>query len=84
MKTAFGGVDVVGKRKNLFRVGIIVLDGNFYLDIIFDAFHEYGLFVKGAVPAIEIFDKIDDAAFVVKFFFGITAFIFNNDFETLV
>ena len=81
--TLIGGIDVIGKRKQLFGIGVVVLNRNFNLDLALEAFDQDG-FMQRAVPTVKIFYKFFESAFVVVFILKIVALIFKNNANTLV
>jgi len=66
--TAFGRVDVVGKRENLINIGIVVLDRNLDLDFALFAL-DVDRLVQDRVAAIDVLAKGYNSAFVVEFLF---------------
>jgi len=83
VKSAFRRIDVVGKGEKLFLVGVIVLNGNFHLDIALFAFDHYG-FMHRAMPAVQILDKLEQPAVIAEGILLIRSFILDDDVEALV
>ena len=74
------GVDVVGKGKELFVIGIIVLHGNFYIDTAFFTVEEDRFGMQGVLVPVQILDEGNDAAFIVEIVMLILfPFIVNGD-----
>src|SRR5208282_1195062 len=67
MRAAVDGVDVVGKTENGFRVGVVVLEADFYVHIIFVGFHVDRFVVERLLAAIEVLDEFSNAAVVLEF-----------------
>jgi hypothetical protein len=66
VRTAVDRVDVVGKAEDRLGVAVVVLEGDFDLDVVAHRLHHDGLFVKHGLAAIEVLHKLGDAASVVK------------------
>ena len=83
MESAFLGIDIVGKRKNVFFECIVILNGGFYLHIAFYAFKKHGL-MEDIMTLVEIFDKRLKPAFIKKFLGFVRAVVLNDDFYSFV
>ncbi len=76
------GVDIVGKRENFLVIGIIVLDGNLYLDILPGTAEVNRFCVQRRLGSIEIFDKGNDTALIMEDVALVSAFINNLNFDS--
>ena len=67
MRAAVDGVDVVGKAEYGFGVAVVVLQGDFDLNVVALRFHHDRLLVEHRLAAIEMLDELGDAAGVTEF-----------------
>ena len=70
VRAPFPGVDVVGEGEDLLVVSLVVLEGDFQLEAVLAAGQKNRVRIDGGLVAVQIFDKGDDAAFVMKFVFA--------------
>ena len=84
MRAAFDGIDVVGKRKNTFRIAVVPLHGDFDADAVFLAFEVYDFGVDCGLRAVEMFDKGQQAAFVKEFVLFLRALVFYSDLDAAI
>ena len=66
MRAAIDGVDVVGKTENGFRIGVVVLEADFDMHLVFVGFHVDGFVVERLLATIQVLDKFGDAAVVLE------------------
>ncbi len=84
MRAAIDGVDRVGKCKNVFRVAVVILQGDFDFDGVFFAFHVHRRIVQHLLALVQMLDEFGDAARKSKFGGFIAAFIGERDFQAFV
>src|ERR1700686_4787244 len=84
MRTAVDGVNGVGKRKNIFTVSVVILQGDFDFHRATLAFHVNRRIVQRGFSAIEMFDELRDAAGEAKLRALFVALIGERDFQALV
>lgn len=86
MRTTIGRVDVVGKRANVFGVGLGPLHGDLDLAGLTFGLEVHGLVVEGGLSFVHIPDEVDNATLVLEDLgFGFfAAGIAEDDLETLV
>ena len=86
VRSAVYRVDVVGERIDLLVVAVVVLNRNFNRQSIAFLLKVERLVVKRSLVLIKMFDKLGDAAFVVKLVRALRlfAFIFDRDANALV
>ena len=84
MRAAIDGVDGVGEGKNVFAVGVVVLQGDFDFDGAALPFDVDRRIVQRGFAAIQMLDEFADAAGEAEFrgFFG--AFVGERDLQALV
>ena len=79
MGAAFGGVDVVDVRVDVFGVFAAVLHARFLPDAFLFAADVDDIWVQWLAGAIEVLDEFDDAALVVKFVMVAGLIVFRKD-----
>ena len=87
MHTAFGGMDIVGERENIFAVAIVILDGDFSHGVALGARHVDDIAVQSGLVAVVPLGKLADTAFkahhiaavLLVLFFADDALIGNGD-----
>ncbi len=84
MRAAIDGVDRVGKCKNVFRVAVVILQGDFDFDSIFLAFHVNRRIMQHLFALVQMLDEFGDAARKSKFGGFIAALIGERNFQALV
>ena len=67
MSSALRRIDIIDKAVGALRVGIIVLHGNFHIDIVFASLKIHDLIVKRGFAPVQVRNKLLDTAFVVEF-----------------
>ena len=83
MGSAFGRIDIINKTVYAFVVRIIMLHGNFNINVIFTSFEIHNLFIERIFAFIQVRNKFLDAAFIVEYFFLFLPFsrIHKDDFK---
>ena len=66
MRASVDGVDVIGETENGFRVGVVVLQADFYVHLVLVGFHVDRLVVERLLAAVEVLDELGDAAVVLE------------------
>src|SRR5262245_42089836 len=91
MRAAIHGVDIVGERKHLFVISIVVLNRNFNAQIVAGSaiaslLEVHWLRMKRVLVLVQVLDEFGNAAFVIKFvlLLFIGAFISDRDPDALV
>ena len=84
VRAAVNGVDGVGEGKNIFAVGVVILQGDFNFSVALFPFHVDRRIVKSGFAAIEVLDEFGNAAGEAELggFFG--AFVVERDLQALV
>ncbi|OPY78127.1 MAG: hypothetical protein A4E70_02447 [Syntrophus sp. PtaU1.Bin005] len=72
-------VDAVGKGKDVFRVGVVVLQRHFHGAVLPRSGDKNRLFVKDLFVAVDVLDEGDDAPFVKEFAFPVRTVIDQGD-----
>src|SRR5216684_1746633 len=84
MRAAVNGVDGIRERKNVFAIGIVILQGNFDLDAAFFPFHVNGRIVQRGFAAIDVLHEFRDTAGEAKFRALFAALISQRNLQSLV
>ncbi len=84
MGAALHGVDVVGKGKDVFRIPVVVLHGDFDGRIAAHALDVDGLGKERLLVLVQVFDELDDAALVVKDAAFAAALIVQRDADAFI
>ncbi len=66
VRASVDGVDVIGEAKDGFGVGVVVLQADLDMHLVFVGFHIDGLVVEGLLAAVQVLDEFDDAAVVLE------------------
>src|SRR5215470_1775071 len=80
----FARVDVVGKGEHVFLVAVVVLQGDFDLDIVLLALEEEHLGMDGRLVLVQVLDELDDPALVEEGVGALVALVLDDDFQSLV
>ena len=83
MGSAFNRVDIVCKGKQFFIIGIVVLNGDFDTDFIFNALNKNRR-VKRRIAPVQIFHKRNQPSLVLQFLFNIRAFILKGNLDAFI
>ena len=84
VRTTVHGVDGIGEGEDVFAVGVVVLKGDFHLDIALFAFHVDRGIVERAFAAVQVLDEFSNAAGKTEFGRLFGALVVERDFQTLV
>ena len=84
MRAAVHRVDGVRERKNIFTVGVVVLQRNFYLHAALLAFHVDGRIVERCLPAIDVLDEFRNPTGEAELRILLGTLIVQRDLQTLV
>ena len=84
VRAAVDGVDGIGKREDVFAVGVVVLQGDFDFDVALLAFHVDRRIVERGFAAVEVLDEFGDAARETKFGGLFGALVGERDLQALV
>jgi hypothetical protein len=58
MSASVNRIDVVGKGKYVFNVGVVILDGYFQRHAIFGGLEVYGRIMQSAFIFVQVFNKL--------------------------
>ena len=84
VRSAFVRVDVVGEGEDLFLIAVVVLHGDLKIDAVANALKVNHLVVQRRLVLVEMLDKRNDAAGVMKLVFLLGALVFDRDQQSLV
>jgi hypothetical protein len=84
MRPAVHRVDGVGKGKHIFRVAVVVLQGDFDFDGVFLALHVDGRVVQHLLALIQMLDEFSDAAGETELDGFVAALVGERDFQAFV
>ena len=84
MRSAIDRVYGIGKRKDVLRVAIVILQRDFHLHVIALAFDVNRRIVKRLLAAIEVLDELHDAAGKAKLGCFVAALILERDLQALI
>ena len=84
MRSPLGRVDAVGKRKDVFRIGIVVLKRNLDQTILSGTGDEDRALVKNLLVPVDVFDKRDDSAFIEEFTLAVVPLIDQCDLHPAI
>ena len=84
VRAAIDGVDGVGEGKDVFAVGVVVLQRDFDFDVAALAFHVDGRIVERGFAAIQVLDEFGDAAGEAELGGFLGALVGERDFQALV
>src|SRR5439155_745516 len=83
-RAALVGVDVIGESENLFLITVVVLKGDLKIDTLADALEINHLVVKRRFVFVQMLDKRDDSAGVMKLVFLFRTFILDSDQDAFI
>src|SRR5207249_5427576 len=79
VRSAFVGIDIVGKREDLLLVSVVVLHRNLKLDAFAHTFEIDHLVVEQCFVLVKVLDERDDAAGIVKLVLLFRPLVFDGD-----
>src|SRR5262249_61757408 len=81
---ALACVDVFGEGEHVLLVAVVVLQGDFDLDVVLLALEEEHLGMDGGLVLIQVLDELDDPALVEEGVGALVTLVFDDDLEALV
>ena len=84
MGAAFVCVDVVGERKDEFRVSVVPLQGDFGIDAVLFALDEHRGAVHDGLVFVQVLDKGNDAALILELVIFPVALVMNRNQDAAV
>ncbi len=79
VRTAFMGIDVVGERKDLLLISIVVLHRNLEIDAFANTLEIDDFVVQWFLVLVQVLNKRNDSAGIVKFVLLFVSLVFDGD-----
>ncbi|OPY91149.1 MAG: hypothetical protein A4E72_00258 [Syntrophus sp. PtaU1.Bin208] len=79
MRPSFGRVDAVGEGKDVFRIGVIVLQRHFHGTVLPRPADVDGVLMEDFFVPVDVLYEGDDAAFIKEFTFPVVAVVDQGD-----
>ena len=79
VSAAIDGVDVVGKREDILRIAVVVLERELHVDVVAVAFRVDRRGVQHFFVLVEVLDEFGDAAVVMKLALFVAALVLKAD-----